>query len=209
MTHSGREGGHHQAAQLERLTFFSDAVFAIAITLLVIEIHVPEVAMNEQALAQALLDLIPRYIGFIVSFFVVGRFWIAHHRLFGMLGAADPRLIWANLVLLLMIAFMPFPTAVISEYVGLRVGVGLYTAWLTLLGIVNRWVIHVALHDRRLLREGVEEAAIRRHIRDSWIPLLIGVSAFALDMVRPELALVALVVGTPVIGWLVRMKKVG
>jgi uncharacterized membrane protein len=210
MTQSSRDGEqHHEAAQLERLTFFSDAVFAIAITLLVIEIRLPEIHFDERTLAQALVDLIPRYIGFVVSFFVVGRFWIAHHRMFGMLKATEPRLTWANLVLLMAIAFMPFTTAVISESAQLRVGIGFYAGWLTLIGLVNRWLIHVALGDRHLVRDGVDEVAIRAHVRDSAIPLIIGVTAFAAGMVAPVLAMAVLILGTPLIGWLVRLRKVG
>jgi len=200
MTQSSRDGEqHHEAAQLERLTFFSDAVLAIAITLLVIEIRLPEIHFDERTLAQALVDLIPRYIGFVVSFFVVGRFWIAHHRMFGMLKATEPRLTWANLVLLMAIAFMPFTTAVISESAQLRVGIGFYAGWL----------IHVALGDRHLVRDGVDEVAIRAHVRDSAIPLIIGVTAFAAGMVAPVLAMAVLILGTPLIGWLVRLRKVG
>src|SRR5207237_4400 len=123
---------HHDRMQLDRLVFFSDAIFAIAITLLVIEIHVPDLTgiVTEQRLADALLDNIPQYIGFLVSFFVIGRFWIGHHRTLGRLSRAEPRLIWVNLLFLLTIAFMPFPTAVISNFASSRVAVGVYTVWL-------------------------------------------------------------------------------
>ncbi len=109
-----REG--HDRAQLERLTFFSDAVFAIAMTLLVVEVKLP--ALHHPTgpqLGQALLDLIPNYVGFLVSFLVLGRFWLAHHEVMGLLKAADKRLVSVNLFLLLGVAFMPFPTAIISD----------------------------------------------------------------------------------------------
>lgn len=190
---------------LERLTFFSDAVFAIAMTLLVIEVRVPHVARRgDAALAQALLDLIPNYIGFVVSFVVVGRFWIGHHRVMGLLKASDQRLVWANLIFLLAVAFMPFPTAVFSEYVELRVALGLYAGWLMLLGVLNHRLIMIALKDRRLVRDGVDDALCAANIRASWIPVWIGGLAFALGMISPLLSLVALTIGAPVIGWLVR-----
>jgi uncharacterized membrane protein len=190
---------------LERLTFFSDAVFAIAMTLLVIEVRVPHVGhTDEHALAQALLDLIPNYIGFLVSFIVVGRFWVGHHRVLGLLKSSNARLVWANLLFLLVVAFMPFPTAVFSEYVTTRVGVGLYAGWLTLLGLLNHHLIATALRDRRLVRDDVSDAICAANIRSSWIAVLIGIAALAAGMITPMLSLAALVLGSPLIGWLVR-----
>lgn len=128
----------HDQFQLERLAFFSDAVFAIAITLLIIEVRLPATTPEtERGIAQGLADLIPQYIGFFVSFFVIGRFWIGHHRVFGRLKRVDDILVWRNLLFLMTIAFMPFPTALVSHYVSTRVAVGAYAGWLTLAGGVQ------------------------------------------------------------------------
>ena len=190
---------------LERLTFFSDAVFAIAITLLVIEVRVPELPhLDDALLGQALVDLLPKYIGFLSSFFVIGRFWVGHHQLFGMLRASDSRLVWTNLVLLMTIAFMPFPTAVFSEYVQLRVGVGFYTAWLMIVGAMNFWLIRVAVGHRRLVRDDVDNDECRAILRGSVIPVLIGFVAFVAGMIQPILSLIALAVASPLIAILVR-----
>ncbi len=103
---------------LERLLFFSDAVFAIAITLLALDLRLPAQggALNDSALALALLAAWPKYLSFAVSFLVVGLFWSGHHRRFSRLQGFDRRLIWLNLLLLMGVAFIPFPTAVLSEY---------------------------------------------------------------------------------------------
>lgn len=194
------ESAHHRS-QLERLTFFSDAVFAIAMTLLVIEVKVPEVhALSDRALGEALLRQIPKYIGFVISFIVVARFWVGHHRVMGLLKATSPRLIWANLIFLLVVAFMPFPTAVLSEYVELRVAVGLYTGWLMLLGFANRWVIQTALKDPALLRDDADPAERRAILRASWISPAIGALAFVVGMIEPLAAPVALVLGSMIVG---------
>lgn len=189
-----------QAHQLERLIFFSDAVFAIAITLLVIEVRVPELPHASDAmLGQALLDLVPKYIGFLSSFFVIGRFWMSHHQLFGMLKEADSGLIWHNMFLLMAVAFMPFPTSVLSEYVFLRVGVGFYTFWFTLVGVIGFLLTRSAVRRRHLVREDVSNEQCRDRIRGSLVPIAIGIVAFAAGMVEPIMSLVALAVASPVI----------
>ena len=183
--------------KLERLTFFSDAVFAIAMTLLVIEVRLPELhAATNRALAQALLDLLPNYIGFIISFLVIGRFWTGHHRLMGMIDTADPALVRANLLLLMAIAFMPFPTAVLSDYSLLRVAIGFYTAYLLLVGLANVRVIKVAM--RHLSRDDPDAVEDARQLRRSmWSPIVIAGAGFAAGMVSPAAGLVAMVVVTP------------
>jgi uncharacterized membrane protein len=106
--------------QLERLILFSDAVFAIAITLLVIEIKIPDIHkdVSDKALLAALGDLAPKFIGFIISFMLIGLYWTVHHRMFGFVTSFDPRLLWMNLFFLFFIALMPFSTGFYGEYSG-------------------------------------------------------------------------------------------
>ena len=203
---TGKQASFHPEVLLERLTFFSDAVFAIAMTLLVIEVRLPHLSrFSDGALGQALLDIYPNFVGFVVSFLVIGRFWVGHHRVMGMLAATSNRLVWTNLFLLMAVAFMPFPTAIFSEYVQLRVGVGVYTGWLVVLGIANRLTILSALRDRTLVLDDIDDATRRQQMRASWIPILIGGSAFAAGMVTPLLSLAVLILGSPLIGRLVRV----
>ena len=106
--------------QLERIILFSDAVFAIAITLLVIEIKIPELHENvsNTALLHSLEHLIPKFLGFLVSFMLIGLYWTIHHRMFGFVTAYDRKLLLLNLVFLFFIALMPFSTGFYSEYAG-------------------------------------------------------------------------------------------
>ena len=103
----------------ERLVFFSDAVFAIVITLLVLpltaEIDLPEGAGG---LAGRVLDEWPKVLTFVVSFLVIGQFWTAHHRTFGLIRRDDTGLLWLNLAILLTVAFMPFPAALLGARQG-------------------------------------------------------------------------------------------
>jgi uncharacterized membrane protein len=113
-------------ADTARLEAFSDGVFAIAITLLILEIAVPVV--REGKLAAALLEEWPSYIAYAASFFTIGIMWMNHHFFFGMLAGANRPLILLNLVLLAVVAFIPFPTAVLAEYLKEGFGTNLSSA---------------------------------------------------------------------------------
>lgn len=126
---------------LERLIFFSDAVFAIAITLLVLDIRLPEGASREFSytnfeLLSQLLGIWPKYLAYGVSFLVVGLFWMNHHRKFRVLTAYDRRLMMLNLLLLMTVAFLPFPTTVLSAYAN-STGVIFYASCVTLAGLLS------------------------------------------------------------------------
>jgi uncharacterized membrane protein len=114
------EAAQHRlfAFTLERVVFFSDAVFAIAITLLAIELRLPELPgrVTDQDLVQAIRDLAPALFAFVISFAVTAAFWIGHYRTFRYIVDVDGWLITINLVFLFCIALLPFPTSVIATY---------------------------------------------------------------------------------------------
>jgi TMEM175 potassium channel family protein len=120
-----------------RLETFSDGVFAIAITLLVLELPVPAVGHGE--LGQALLDEWPSYAAYLVSFAVIGIIWINHHAVYGYVRAADRGLLFLNLNLLLWVALIPWPTRLLAEYMQAggdneRVAALVYALTMTLMG---------------------------------------------------------------------------
>lgn len=124
---------------LERLVFFSDAVFAIAITLLVIEIHPPHVprgTSNVQHL-QGLAELIPEFVGYFVSFWVIGAFWMGHHRAFGLAAHYSPKILIWNMALLNVIAFMPFVSGYLSQNEGQSVPTVTYCIVMTIAALLN------------------------------------------------------------------------
>ena len=106
--------------QLERLILFSDAVFAIAITLLVIEIKIPDNHENvsDKLLLRSLGHLVPKFMGFLISFMLIGVYWTVHHRMFGFVTGYTRKLLLLNLVFLFFIALMPFSTGFYGEYAG-------------------------------------------------------------------------------------------
>jgi uncharacterized membrane protein len=117
--------GDHRVGY-ERTVAFSDGVFAIAITLLVLSVEVPEVPGGQ--LDDALRALEDNVLSYFIGFAVMGLFWMGHHRLFGEARTFDRRLVVLNLVYLSFIALMPFTTAVLGEYADESLAVAIYAA---------------------------------------------------------------------------------
>src|SRR5262249_21688214 len=143
-----------------RIEAFSDGVFAIAITLLVLEIKVPEQPKN--GLARALLDQWPSYASYLVSFFVIGIIWINHHAIFDHLEHADLRLLFLNLLLLLWVGLLPWPTSVLGTYMehggaDERTAAILYTGVMTLVGTSFGALWTYATRHRELLGDTLSE----------------------------------------------------
>lgn len=177
MTHAHETTDH----PLERLVFFSDAVFAIAITLLVIELHVPVIGGGSDAdYGHALAELIPSFFGFVLSFLVIARFWIGHHGALSLTARYDRALIWPNLHLLMAIVFMPFATAFMAQNIGMRVPTLLYNATLLATAALSlRLIAKATAPDlRRADADPHELVAIRARglgaILGSAVALLLG-----------------------------------
>lgn len=111
---SGQDFDETDRGAAERMTFFSDAVVAIAITLLAIELQVPQGSTFAEIAAGFHANW-GEYLAFLISFAVIGRHWISHHRLFRYVGRADTTTIWINLAWLLIIVITPFLTRFIAE----------------------------------------------------------------------------------------------
>ncbi|MCX6338280.1 MAG: TMEM175 family protein [Bacteroidetes bacterium] len=103
--------------QLDRISFFTDGVFAIAITLLVIEFKVPVIAHPEDRLLwEKLHEMGWQFLGFIISFCIVGYYWSVHHRVFGYIEHYTNDLIWLNLFFLFSVVLLPFSSGLLGEY---------------------------------------------------------------------------------------------
>lgn len=129
-----------------RIVAFSDGVIAIAITLLTLNLEVPEVPSGDtRALAEGMVDLVPHFFAFALSFAVIGRLWLIHHRFFAALEGFDPRLMTANLVYLALIVLVPFSSDMLGTYGENTVAVMVYAAILGLAAAVNALMIRYAL----------------------------------------------------------------
>lgn len=173
---------------LERLIFFSDAVFAIAITLLALEIRLPVEATNltNQNLLVALLAIWPKYLSFIISFLVIGNFWIAHHRRFSLITRYDNRLLVLNLLMLMSIAFIPFPTSIISEN-GNRTATIFYALAIIVTGLLSALLWWYAAWENRLVDKSVDKQEVRRNLLSILTTPAVFLLSIGLAFINPDL----------------------
>lgn len=171
----------------ERLVMFSDAVFAIAITILAIELHPPHA--EPAALAAALWATWPKILSFGVSFAVIGLYWIGHVRLYRCIADVDAVTVLLNLVLLALISFLPYPTAVLGEAGAVPAAVIFYGGVVTAIGIVQ-----AALWSWVGLRPGLLHPDTPRHsVAFGLVRSLGSAAVFGASMMlaqqRPEAAM--------------------
>jgi uncharacterized membrane protein len=147
-----------------RVEAFSDGVFAIAITLLVLDLRVPRDLSEGARLLDALLRLWPSYAAFVSSFATIGIMWMNHHRLFGLIRRVDHRLLIFNGLLLMGVTFVPFPTALVAEYVvrpEQRVAALVYTGTFVVIAIIFNLLWWHAHRWGRLLDRKADPHAVR------------------------------------------------
>lgn len=177
--------------EFDRVAFFSDAVFAIAMTLLVVGIGIPHVH-DTSKIAARVGDKGNEIFGFFLSFLVIGLYWLAHHRFFSNLVAVDGRLMRLNLVYLAGIAFMPFPTALVGIY-GSDEAVVIVLYAITL-AIVSMLETAMFFHAQRaqLLRRQLDDTAFRNYLIASTAPAAVfAISVPLAVFVDPGLALLS------------------
>lgn len=182
---------------LERLVFFSDAVFAIAITLLALEIRLPasEGDLTNAELWQSLGAIWPKFFAYILSFLVIGVFWMGHHRRYRFIRSYDRRLLFLNLLLLMVVAFIPFPTSLLSEY-GNQAATIFYAVIMVISGLISVLIWWYASHNHRLIDPDLDAKTIRqdmvRLIATPAIFLLsIGIAFFDHELARISWVLIA------------------
>jgi uncharacterized membrane protein len=191
-----------------RLEAFSDGVFAVAITLLVLEIKVPSGASHE--LSRQLRDEWPSFASYAVSFFVIGVIWMNHHAVFEHLGRADRALMGFNLFLLVWVVLIPWATSLLATYMrdggeAERTAALVYTGTMAMMGIAFGLLWTYAARDRRLLGVDLSDAEIRRRTRrfaggGPVYVLAAGVAIFSAPLCLAINALLAIYYAWPGVG---------
>jgi uncharacterized membrane protein len=133
---SGLSAAAPTRRDVDRVAAFSDGVFAIAITLLVLSLTVPT-HVNPDDLGEALRDLAPELFSYALSFLVVGMYWMAHHRVFRSVVQVDRTVLWINLALLGFVALLPFPTELLGKFGETKLATVIYAAAIVAVGSMS------------------------------------------------------------------------
>lgn len=178
---------HHDRTefQIERLILFTDAVFAIAITLLAIEIRFPEVKglPSDADIWGRMGGLLPKFMGFLLGFIIIAQYWTAHHRIFRFVRNYDNKLLWLNILFLLFIILMPFSSGVFSSYGVVRAAFIIYAINIMLAGLAQVLLLRYLLNPAH----GLILPEDRTHPDlDTWRPM-VAVSGFGLALVVVQL----------------------
>jgi uncharacterized membrane protein len=167
------------ALGIERIVFFSDAVMAIAITLLAIDLKVPVLSaeLAPSQLGSSLIAMGPRLMSLMVSFIVIGVYWTSHHRYFSYIKRYNGTLIFLNMVFLFFIILMPFVASLLGQYPRLPMGVITYAAAVAVTGVSISSVWWYASWHNRLVDENMDHQFIHTRNRMALlVPLLFLVS---------------------------------
>lgn len=183
-----------------RVEAFSDGIFAIIITLLVLEIKVPHIENHTSAgaLTEALIALLPKFTSWIISFFTIAVIWVNHHRIFKQIKTLDNGIFWWNAFLLLWSSFIPFPTAVLGDYPENQTSFVLYGIVMALMALSFSLMRIYMLRNNGIIDEYVDMSAFRK---GTMLSLLFGPAMYLLGIaagfVHPYLAF-AVYLGIPV-----------
>lgn len=165
---------------------FLHGVFAIAITLLVLDIRVPPATDGQtgQDLIDALAKEGPRYLAYVLGFMYLGTYWIATHRTLRRLRGVDHWFLVIGLVFLMVVSVLPFGTALLAEYIGKdngrdQVALVLFTLWQLLLSVIANLSLRYAAHNGRLMLPGTEGPELQRWLRIAAVGPVIWIIALA------------------------------
>jgi uncharacterized membrane protein len=174
-----------------RLETFADGVMAIAITLLILDVHVPRA--EGSGLGTALARQWPSYAGFVISFLTIGIIWVNHHHMFKLIERTTHAFLMLNVVFLMTICILPWPTALVADYVrdpsGRALATAVYGAAMTAIAVMFNVVWRYAGNGHRLLVPGIGDEALAKMNRDYLAGPVVYGAATLLALVEPYASL--------------------
>ncbi len=167
----------------QRLEAFTDGVYAIVITLLILDIRIPDVAAA--GLGPALVRMLPQVLTYVLSFFVVGLYWVANHRVALNVRQVDGTLIWLNLVWLLFVSVMPFPTSLLGRYPLQSIPIAIYGVDLILANVTGLFINIYLKNHPQLCVTPITSEVLRAQIPAYVIPNGLYVAGIVLGWFLP------------------------
>jgi uncharacterized membrane protein len=180
----------------ERITAFSDGVFSIAITLLVLNLHVPTVPSNvlPHDVPGKLLDQLhtqwPSLLSYILSFVIVGIYWVAHHNMFHYIKRSDRPFLWINILLLMCVAFIPFPAGLLGQYPTQPISVIIYASSLILTNLMLSLLWWYATSNHRLVDQDIDPHFVRTVNRRNMTAPVVYLVSIGLSFLSPLASLI-------------------
>jgi uncharacterized membrane protein len=207
----GRQAARHARTfargelEFDRLAFFSDAIYAISLTLLVVALEIPSIAdtSSDREMWDALDELQPDILMFFISFFVIGSFWLAHHRFVARLAAINRPLMLGTICYLAFIAFLPFPSGLLGEYSDNSVAVALYALCIAAVASIEA-VLFALARKHGLLAVAPSDEVFRWGMVASLLPALIFLVSIPIAFLSPLLGILTWALGVPIgmiTGW--------
>ena len=178
-----------------RIEAFSDAVFAIAITLLILDLHVPDkdIVTTNNSLARFLVTQWPSYAAFGLSFFSIFVIWVNHHKIFKQIYQRNTAVMFSNGAILFLITILSYPTALLAKFYNTESGstvTAIYTGVFVLINLSFNWLWYVAGKNRSLLRPDITVKAVKQIRRNYLLGFPVYVVAFCFSFYWPTVALV-------------------
>ena len=185
-----RKGSTNNQRDTARIEAFSDGVFAIAITLLVLNVHVPEGNGN---LLQALGGQWSTFLGYVTSFIVIGIIWTNHHHMYTYINRTDRLSLILNTFALMFVAFIPFPTALIAKYIvteNASIAVMIYSGTLLIVTLLYNLLWWYATSNARLVPKDVDSEVLQSITRSYLVGVPLYLLSFLLALVNAEASLI-------------------
>jgi uncharacterized membrane protein len=171
-----------------RVLALSDGVFAIIITLLVLEVHVPELTQG-QSLNEALAEVRPSFTAFVITFILTGMYWVGHRDLFALIRRTDRGLVWLNILYPLPLCLLPFGAGMLGRYDQEPVALRIYGLLLLTIGIMRVVIWLYATNRPHLLWQRLDDRQRRAGLALAVFPVLVYLIAFLVARVAPGASL--------------------
>ncbi len=186
-----------------RLETLADGVFAIVMTLLVFDLRLPELgAVSDGDLWKAVLALAPNLLSFVVSFLVLGVYWVGHHSQFQYIRRVDQNLLWLNIIFLMCISLVPFSAGLLGRHGNSQVGIIVYGGNLILVALAHFSMWWYATNRQRLVDADIDPGIVALGKRLSLIPPAFYAVAMLLSLVNTTLSILiyAFMLGPYILG---------